>query len=204
MHYAVLSIMVVNHLLLITALQMSHRLREGSSSLFLAPYIGPIRDFSLCAYLSPLISGPPQKMKQAFWGGPQSLDLLLSFLAWCWQLPVLVCVIHANIHTAAIWVWRPLSAGPWCPLSFDKHYYAPFHITVAQAARVYHHVFPEHMDHLATIQYLNSCNEHSPLIKVNLCVISTLSHYSQNSEFDVMKLIYIYQELFSWWEFSVF
>lgn len=49
MHSAVPATMVANRLLLITTLPMSHRRRERSSPLFLAPDIGPIRNFSLCA-----------------------------------------------------------------------------------------------------------------------------------------------------------
>lgn len=105
--------MVVNRLLLITTLQMSHRRseteREAFSAIF-GPCHRPHKRLSpLCLPFSvPLISGPPQQMKKALWGGPPSLDPLLYLLAWCEQLPVLVSVIHTNIHTHSVWFWRPL------------------------------------------------------------------------------------------------
>lgn len=149
MHCVVPATMVANRLSLITALPMSHRGRETEREAFSAifgPWHRPHKRLSpRCLPLSvPLISGPPQQMKRALWGGPHSLDPLLCLLAWCEQLPVLVCVIHTNIHTPRVWVWRPLSAGPPCPMSYDKRYYAPFHIILAHAARVDRSVFLEH------------------------------------------------------------
>lgn len=103
--------MVANRHLLITTLQMSHRGRGTESEAFSAifgPWQRPHKRLSppcLPLYV-PLISGPPQQMKRALRGGPQSLDPLLSLLAWCEQLPVLVCVIHTNIHTRSVWVLK--------------------------------------------------------------------------------------------------
>lgn len=139
-HCVVSATMVANRLLLITALPMSHRGRETGRVAFSAifgPWHWPhMRLFPLSLPLSaPLISGPPQQMKRTLWERPQSLDPLLCLLLWCEQPPVLVCVILPNLHTHRVWVWRSLSAGPLCPMSYDKHYYAPFHVILDHSAR---------------------------------------------------------------------
>lgn len=104
MHSVVPATMVANRLLLITALQMSHRGRETGREAFSAifgPWHRPHKRLSPpCLPLSvPLISGPPQQMKRALWGGPQSLDaLLFAGLVWtaaCFGL----CHTHKHSYT---------------------------------------------------------------------------------------------------------
>lgn len=100
--------MVANRLLLITTLQMSHRGRETEKRaipLFLALDIGSIRDSPPLS--APLISGPPQQMKQAHWGGPQSLGPLLFIglvlTAACFGL------CHTHKHSCAVFEFEGLS-----------------------------------------------------------------------------------------------